>query len=291
MKNLKATAFSAAAILALCAPASAQIANHSTLTLEGAQMVLATAIAEAQRLEAPGGAIAVVDRGGDLLTLARLDGTFAAASRVAQGKAYTAAQFQRPTKLFEDLIVDKGRTSMTALEHFTPLQGGVPIVKDGQVLGAIGVSGAASAAQDQEIALAAARGVENWGKGTGVAHVAAADVSAAFAGGKPILEVDTFKIHASRREGPGQSEVHTLDTDIFYVLDGSATFVTGGELVGGATTGPHEIRGSAIRGGSSRALAKGDLIVIPRGTPHWFKEVSPPFLYYTVKVTALGSAG
>ncbi len=284
-------AIGAVLVVAVATAAAAQTEDTKTLNLEGAQRVLAAAIAEAQRLRAPGGAIAIVDRGGDLLTLARLDGTFAAAERVARGKAYTAAQFQRPTKLFEDLIVERGRTSMVALDDFTPLQGGVPIVKDGQVLGAIGVSGAASAAQDQEIAAAAAASVEGWGNSEGVSHVSAAEVSAAFAAGKPILEVDTFKIHASRRDLPGRSEVHALDTDIFYILDGSATFVTDGELVDEETTAPHETRGSGIRGGVERKLEEGDLIVIPRGTPHWFREVSPPFLYYTVKVTALGSAG
>ncbi len=291
MKPVKCIAIALATLLASVAPGSAQTRASHTLSLDGGQRVLGAALAEAHRLGAPGGAIAVVDRGGDLIAFARLDRTFAAAARVAQGKAYTALQFQRPTKVFEDLIVEKGRTSMVALADFTPLQGGVPIVRDGEILGAIGVSGAASAQQDQEIALAAAASVESWGAATGVAHFPAAKVADAFAAGSPILEVDAFKIHASRRDAPGKSEIHVVDTDIFYVLDGAATFVTGGELIGGETTAPNEIRGSGIAGGSSQRLAKGDLVIIPRGTPHWFKEVSPPFVYYTVKVTALGAAG
>jgi glc operon protein GlcG len=74
---------------------------------------------------------------------------------ISIGKARTAALFRRPTKAFED-IINKGRTAMTTLNDFTPLQGGVPIVIDGQVVGAVGVSGAASAQQDEEIAVAGA---------------------------------------------------------------------------------------------------------------------------------------
>ena len=62
--------------------------------------------------------------------------------------------------------------------------------------------------------------------------------------------------------------------------------ITGGEVAEGKTIAPGEIRGAEIRGGEVRRLAKGDVLVVPNGTPHWFKEVSTPFLYYVVKVTA-----
>jgi glc operon protein GlcG len=91
-------------------------------------------------------------------------------------------------------------------------------------------------------------------------------------------------VHASRRDSAGQAEVHVRDTDIIYVLDGSATFVVGGAVVDGRTTAPDEIRGSAIRGGDSRRIAKGDVLIVPQGTPHWFKEVPGPIAYYVVKV-------
>lgn len=123
-----------------------------------------------------------------------------------------------------------------------------------------------------------------------VTHIRAAQVEAAFAKGAPLLEVAAYKIHASRRDKPGIAEIHTLDTDIIYVLDGSATFVTGGDVRGGATTAPGEIRGESIQGGETRLLAKGDVVVVPNGTPHWFKEVSVPLLYYVVKVTAARTA-
>ena len=99
-----------------------------------------------------------------------------------------------------------------------------------------------------------------------------------------MIEVLDYKIHASRREGPGMVEVHTRDTDIAYVLQGSATLVTGGAAVGLKEIGAEELRGSAIEGGETRQLNPGDVVVIPNGTPHWFKEVKAPFLYYVVKV-------
>lgn len=110
------------------------------------------------------------------------------------------------------------------------------------------------------------------------------EVAAAFAKGKPMIEVRDYKIHASRREGPGLVEVHTRDTDIAYVLQGSATLVTGGAPIGLKEIGAEELRGSAIRGGETRQLNPGDVVVIPNGIPHWFKEVKAPFLYYVVKV-------
>ena len=74
-----------------------------------------------------GGVIAVVDDGGNLMALERVDGTFAAGANISIGKARTAALFQKPTAFFEDIIA-KGRTAMVALNDFTPLQGGVPII-------------------------------------------------------------------------------------------------------------------------------------------------------------------
>ena len=117
-------------------------------------------------------------------------------------------------------------------------------------------------------------------------YVPASDVAAAFAKGRPLLEVEGYKIHASRREGPGQAEVHVRDTDIIYVLDGSATIVTGGTVVESQTVAQDEVRGRLIEGGDTRQLAKGDVFVVPNGVPHWFKAVQPPLLYYVVKVSA-----
>jgi uncharacterized protein GlcG (DUF336 family) len=135
--------------------ASAQTVQKRVLTLDLAKQVIAAAVAEARIKNAPGGAIAVVDDGGNLIAVERLDNTFAAGANISVGKARTAALFRRPTKFFED-VINKGRTAMATLNDFTPLQGGIPIILDGHVIGAIGVSGAASAQQDEELAVAGA---------------------------------------------------------------------------------------------------------------------------------------
>jgi len=134
---------------------AASAASAQSLTLSRAKQIAATATAEAKRLSAPGGAIAIVDAGGHLLYLERLDGTFPAAAAVSIEKARTAAIFQKPTADFEDAIRG-GRNALLGVDVMTPLQGGVPIRVGGAVAGAIGVSGAASAQQDTEIAVAAA---------------------------------------------------------------------------------------------------------------------------------------
>ena len=117
-----------------------------------------------------------------------------------------------------------------------------------------------------------------------VTYLPADRVKAAFAKGMPMIEVGDYKIHASRRETPGMVEIHTRDTDIAYILQGSATLVTGGTAAGVKEIGPEELRGTAIEGGETRELKVGDVVVIPNGTPHWFKSVQGPLLYYVVKV-------
>jgi glc operon protein GlcG len=139
-------------------PALAQVGTKHGLTLDGARRVIASAQVEARKLNAPGGVVAVVDEGGNLMALERLDGTFAAGANISIGKARTAVLFKKPTKVFED-IIKNGRTSMVALNDFTPLQGGIPIVVDGEVVGGVGVSGAASAVQDEELAIAGAAAI------------------------------------------------------------------------------------------------------------------------------------
>jgi glc operon protein GlcG len=265
--------------------ASAQVAEKRSITLEGARTVIEGAKSYARANGAPGGVIAVVDDGGNLVALERLDGTFAAGANISIGKARTAVMFKRPTKVFED-IIKNGRTSMVALQDFTPLQGGVPIVVSGEIVGAVGVSGAASAQQDEELAIAGAESLTST-KAAAVEFFDAASVNTAFETGAVLDDGSNggnYMIHASRREKAGMSEVHELDTDIIYVLEGSAVFVTGGTPVDQKQTAPNEFRGTSVSGGVERKLVKGDVIVVPRGTPHWFKEVSGPFLYYVVKV-------
>ena len=142
---------------AVAALAAEHVASKKVLTLEGAHHVIAAAMAEAKKANS-GGTIAVVDDGGNLMALERIDGTFAAGANISIGKARTAALFQRPTKFFEE-VIGKGRTAMVALNDFTPLQGGVPILLDGQIVGAVGVSGATSAQEYESLAIAGAAAI------------------------------------------------------------------------------------------------------------------------------------
>jgi glc operon protein GlcG len=276
------------AALALAAGAAAA-ASKPALTLGEAKRVSGVAAAEAKRLGAPGAAIAIVDDGGHLLHLERLDGTFPAAAHIATEKARTAAVFRRSTVDFEN-AVNGGRVAFLGNDVALPLQGGVPILAGGQVVGAIGVSGAASAQQDQELAQLAAGALAAVSAAPPAAdpvtQLDAERVRAAFAKGAPLLETEAYKIHASRRDAAGQAEVHVRDTDIIYVLEGTATFVTGGAVAGAEEIAPDEIRGPRIEGGTRRELAPGQLVVVPNGTPHWFENVPGPFVYYVVKTTA-----
>lgn len=151
------TALAALLVTATAGLAQAEtVATKKTLTLEGAKKAIAAAVAEAKKAGATG-VIAVVDDGGNLMALERIDGTFAAGANISIGKARTAVLFKKPTKVFED-VIGKGRTAMVAVD-FTPLQGGIPIAVEGQVVGGIGVSGASSAQQDEELAIAGANAV------------------------------------------------------------------------------------------------------------------------------------
>jgi len=283
-----------AVVVSITNLASAQTAEKKTLTLQGAERVIAAAKAEAQKLQAPGGVIAIVDDGGNLMALERLDGTFSAGANISIGKARTAVMFKKPTRFFEELINSngKGRTVMTALENFTPLIGGIPITVDGQIVGGVGVSGAASADQDEKLAIAGADALASSTTAGAdpslpVSYFERSRVDEAFNKGAILLDGSAgrnYMVHASRREKPGQAEIHTKDTDVIYVLDGSATLVTGGEAVDTKITASDELRGSSIRNGQTRQIAKGDVIVVPNGVPHQFAEVTNPFLYYVVKV-------
>jgi len=261
-------------------------ASAGSITLAGAHQLLEAAQSYARSHSAPGAAIAIVDAAGNLVVLERFDGTFPAAPAVSTGKARTAVAFAKPTRALED-AVNKGRFTMVTLPEvtsFTPLKGGVPIVFGGHIIGAIGVSGAASADQDDEIAQAAADAfTAKLAEANAVTHLDHSAVGAAFRSGAHLVQGPGYKVDASRRDASGEAEVHGLDTDVFYVVSGKATFVTGGELVEPRSTAPNEIRGASIRNGATQMLSAGDVVVVPSGVPHWFRTVSEPFTYFVVK--------
>ena len=155
MKASKIAAVLAVSSMILSVTAKAQLIDTKNITLDAAKKVVAEAVKYAKANNAPGGAIAVVDNGGNLVYLERLDGTFAASSEVSIKKANTAALFKAPSVKLENSI-NGGRQALITVGH-TFLQGGIPIIVNGQVVGAIGVSGASSAQQDEESAIAGSK--------------------------------------------------------------------------------------------------------------------------------------
>jgi mannose-6-phosphate isomerase-like protein (cupin superfamily) len=101
--------------------------------------------------------------------------------------------------------------------------------------------------------------------------------------GGSLATAPDYSASMNRRNGAGQVEVHEKETDIFYVTEGEATFVTGGTIIGAKSTRPNQLLGTDIQGGQTHQLKKGDVIVIPAGVPHWFKEVPKTIQYFVVK--------
>ncbi len=280
----------AALAVAAAAPATlrAELPAKPVLTLEAARRVGAAAYWEAVKRGATV-VIAVVDDGGHVVFLERLNDTQVASVEVGIGKARTAAIFRRPSKVFEDQIRD-GRVAALALPGATPLQGGVPLEVNGHVIGAIGVSGN-TPQEDEDIAKAGAAAlpaaIGATEGGPAVSYWNSREVSAAFAKGSVLFDGEdgrNYMVHASHRDSPGMAEVHTRDADIIHVLEGSATLVTGGTVENPKPIAPGEIRGTAIMNGDERRISKGDVLIVPAGTPHWFKDVPGPLNYYVVKV-------
>jgi glc operon protein GlcG len=148
----------ALSLLVSAACASAQLADRKVLTLEAAKKMAAAAIAEAKKNNWLM-SVAVVDEGGSLMYFERIDMTQAGSTRIAIEKARSAVNFKRPTKVFEDAVAG-GRNAILGLSGAVPLEGGIPILMDGRVLGAVGVSGG-TAPQDGQVAKA---GVDALGK-------------------------------------------------------------------------------------------------------------------------------
>lgn len=117
-----------------------------------------------------------------------------------------------------------------------------------------------------------------------VTYVDHEKVAAAINKGGPMVTAPDLIVMGSHRDKPGQVEVHDKETDVIYMIDGEATFVTGGTVAGLTRTKPGQALGSEIKDGETHHLSKGDVIVVPAGIPHWFKEVGPSVSYYVVKV-------
>ena len=252
------------------------------LSYEGAQAVAGAIAAEAtHRGVAP--VAAVVGSGGELVFLWRPDGAQVASVGVATDKARTAAIYRRPSKDFEDQA-SNGRASALHLARAVPLQGGIPIVIGGQVVGAVGVSGASSADEDQELALLGASLADE--PSADVAFFGREALDVRFGTGGLLLDTPRYKLDAGRRSMPGEVEYHEHAVDVMHVVRGTATVVTGGEMVEPRTVAPGEVRAAATTGGRAHELGEGDVLAIPQGVPHQFTEVSDPFHYFVVKVGA-----
>ena len=231
----------------------------------------------------------MVDAGGTPVYLSRPDRAQVASVGVATDKARTAAIYRRPSKDFEEQATN-GRPSALHLARAVPLQGGIPITHDGEVVGAVGVSGASSADEDQELALAGAeafRAALGRNGGTnGAAFFSSETLRNKFEEGGLLVDAEGYKLDAGRRTAPGEVEYHDRFVDVMHVVEGTATVVTGGTLVEPREVAAGELRAAAVEGGTAHELAEGDVLAIPKGVPHQFTRVSDPFLYFVVKVEA-----
>jgi uncharacterized protein GlcG (DUF336 family) len=147
-------AFAAAAALS----SSDQLPTKRVLTLDAARRIAASAEAEARKNNW-NVAVAVVDDGGNLVLFHRLDDTKLVAIEIAVRKARTAVFFQGETKGLEEEVTKGGRTALLPIDGFMPLEGGVPLVVDGKVVGGVGVSGV-TGEQDAQCALAGAKALK-----------------------------------------------------------------------------------------------------------------------------------
>ena len=272
------------------AAAEFPVTEVPALTYEGARAAAEAAGAvAAERGVAP--VISAVDAGGALMYLVRPDSAQVASVEVTTDKARTAAIYRRPSKDFEDQA-SGGRPSALHLARAVPLQGGVPIEYDGEVIGAVGVSGATDADEDRELAEIGARSIEaaiaahRNGGSNGAAYFPAKAVEEKFRNGGLLLDGALYKIDAGRREGPGEVEYHEHVVDVMHVVRGRATVIAGGSMVDSREVAPGELRAATVEGGKPHELSEGDVLAIPNGVPHQFTSVSDPFLYFVVKVAA-----
>jgi mannose-6-phosphate isomerase-like protein (cupin superfamily) len=101
---------------------------------------------------------------------------------------------------------------------------------------------------------------------------------------EPMLELGSYDGHLEYRPSVGNAALHEKEAEIFYVIDGSATLVTGGKLVKETRTDPTNLNGSAIEGGTPRTITKGDFILVPENTPHWFSSIDGVLVLFSMHV-------
>src|SRR6266542_1964398 len=248
-----------------------------------------------------------VDAWGHVLQLRRTEGAQAASGQVAIDKARTAAIFVRPSREIEEQV-SAGRLGALALHGAAALTGGIPLTAGGEVIGAIGTSGE-TPDQDESVSLVgahtsfsatdvpaltregaqaaadeAASAAVRDGGGKAAIYFPAESVAAKFATGGLLHDTPSYKVDAGRRTAAGEVEYHEHVADIMHVVSGTATVLTGGQMIASRTVGPGEMRAAVMEGGTRHELGAGDVLVIPPGVPHHFAAVSDPFLYLVAKV-------
>jgi mannose-6-phosphate isomerase-like protein (cupin superfamily) len=115
-------------------------------------------------------------------------------------------------------------------------------------------------------------------------HISHDKVAAALAKSGSLVTRPDLTVSGSHRAENGHVELHEKETDVFYVTAGEATFIAGGTIVGDKVTKPGQHTGTDIKGGTTYHLTQGDVMVIPAGMPHWYKEVPKSVSYFVVKV-------
>jgi mannose-6-phosphate isomerase-like protein (cupin superfamily) len=101
---------------------------------------------------------------------------------------------------------------------------------------------------------------------------------------RPILQFAPYTATLEYRASVGPAALHEKDAEMMYVIDGSATLTTGGKLVGETRTNAANLSGTAIQNGESKTISKGDFIVVPEGTPHWFSAIDGTLVLMTIKM-------
>ena len=230
---------------------------------------------------------AVVDAGGELIYLWRPDDAQVASVGVATDKARTAAIYRRPSKDFEEQAAS-GRPSALHLARAVPLQGGMPILHDGEVIGAVGVSGASSADEDQELADARrARRSPRAGAPTDASFFGDRGGPGEVRDGRAAARRRRLQARRRPAHAPGEVEYHAHTVDVMHIVEGRRDRRSpAARWSACAAVGDGELRAESVNGGHAHDLSPGDVLAVPAGVPHQFTRVSDPFLYFVVKVEA-----